>query len=135
LTAGELQVNFLPHDRLEISQPSVSDQGTDLCEEELEEEEEESMVEEQLRDLILRILGQIAPEADLGQLRPEKRLRDQFELDSVDFLNFALAIEAELKIRIPEEDFPSLSTLDGCIAYLLPRLGSSSGATPAASPE
>jgi acyl carrier protein len=101
---------------------------SDLC-------EEKRMWEEQLRDLIPRILGQIAPEAGLGQLRPEKRFRDQFELDPVDFLNFALAIEAELKIRIPEEDFPSLSTLDGCTVYLLPRLGASSGATPEASPE
>jgi acyl carrier protein len=77
------------------------------------------MQEQQIQDLILRILGQIAPEAELGQLVPEKRFRDQFGFDSVDFLNFALALQEELKIHIPEEDFPALATLEGCISYLL----------------
>jgi acyl carrier protein len=81
------------------------------------------MREEQIQDLILRILGQIAPDADLGDLRPEKRFRDQFELDSVDFLNFALALQEELQIQIPEEDFTALATLNGCVRYLLSRGG------------
>ena len=76
------------------------------------------MKEEQITDLILRILGQIAPEADLKNLRAEKRFRDQFQFDSVDFLNFAQTLQEELARRIPEEDFPSLSTLEGCINYL-----------------
>ena len=80
------------------------------------------MQEEQIQDLILRILGQIAPEAELGQVIPGQRFRDQFGFDSVDFLNFALALQEELKLHIPEEDFPSLATLDGCIRYLLGRI-------------
>ncbi|MHC1744476.1 MAG: acyl carrier protein [Syntrophobacteraceae bacterium] len=76
------------------------------------------MREEQIRHLILDRLRQIAPEADLGSLDPERRYRDQFEFDSVDFLNFALALQENLKIVIPEEDLPSLATLNGCMAYL-----------------
>jgi acyl carrier protein len=90
------------------------------------------MQEEQIQDLILRIIGQIAPEAELGHLLPGKRFRDQFGFDSVDFLNFALALQEELKIHIPEEDFPALATLDGCISYLTTK--ASPGSPPAASP-
>lgn len=77
------------------------------------------MKEEQIGELILRILGRIAPEADLKGLQPGRRFRDQFEFDSVDFLNFALVLQEELKIHIPEEDFPSLATFNGCVSYIL----------------
>jgi acyl carrier protein len=77
---------------------------------------------EQIREVIVERLRQIAPEADLDRLKPEQRFRDQFEFDSVDFLNFALGLQEHLKISIPEEDFPSLATLNGCIAYLGSRM-------------
>jgi acyl carrier protein len=79
------------------------------------------MEEKQIRDLVLKTLGQIAPEAALGNLDPEKRFRDQFQFDSVDFLNFALTLQKELEIHIPEEDFPSLATLNGCLRYFSSR--------------
>jgi acyl carrier protein len=79
------------------------------------------MNQQQIEDLILRILGQIAPEAELQDIRPEVRFRDQFEFDSVDFLNFALTLQEELRLHIPEEDFPLLGTLGGCLRYLLSR--------------
>jgi acyl carrier protein len=79
------------------------------------------MKEEQIREVIVERLRQIAPEADFDSLNPEQRFRDQFDFDSVDFLNFALALQERLKVSIPEEDFPSLATLNGCIAYLVLR--------------
>jgi acyl carrier protein len=79
------------------------------------------MREELARDCILSTLRQIAPEADLVSISPDRRFRDQLDFDSVDFLNFALALQDRLQILIPEEDFPSLATLNGCIAYILAR--------------
>ncbi len=61
---------------------------------------------------------QVAPEADFGSLDPERRFRDQLDFDSVDFLNFALSLQERLGISIPEEDFPALGTLAGCLRYL-----------------
>ena len=55
------------------------------------------------------------PETALGQMR---YLRNQFDFDSVDFMNFAVALQTHLKVEIPEEDYPQLATLNGCIAYL-----------------
>ena len=72
-----------------------------------------------IKDFVLHTIRQIAPEADIENLNPDRRFRDQFDFDSVDFLNFALALQDGLRISIPEEDFPSLATLNGCIGYLL----------------
>lgn len=67
---------------------------------------------------ILAVLKDVAPEADLDRLDPRHSFRDQFDLDSVDYLNFVMALEAAFAIRIPDADYPKLSTLAGCVAYL-----------------
>jgi acyl carrier protein len=46
------------------------------------------------------------------------RFRDQFDFDSVDFMNFAIALQERLQVTIPEKDFPQLASLVGCIAYV-----------------
>ncbi|WP_245589009.1 acyl carrier protein [Desulfatirhabdium butyrativorans] len=74
--------------------------------------------EDQIQKTILEIIGKIAPEADIAHLDPAERLRNQFDFDSVDFLNFAIALQAHLNVKIPEEDYPQLATINGCIAYL-----------------
>jgi acyl carrier protein len=71
-----------------------------------------------LSDLILETLISIAPDVDPGALEPEVAFRDQFEIDSVDFLNFVIGLEKKLGRRIPESDFPKLSSLKGCLDYL-----------------
>jgi acyl carrier protein len=78
---------------------------------------------EDIRERILHILGDIAPEADLTALRPDRSIRDQLDIDSMDFLNVVIAIDRELKVDIPESDYRHLGTLDGCVAYLAARLG------------
>ena len=72
----------------------------------------------EIRSVVLRVLGEIAPEADLEHLRPAVSFRDQLDIDSVDFLNFVVALNRELHVAIPEKDYPKLLTLDGCIDYL-----------------
>lgn len=71
-----------------------------------------------LKEIVLQTLGRIAPEAELGRLDPELSFRDQLDLDSMDLLNFVIALHQELGVEIPESDYPRLSTLSGCIAYL-----------------
>jgi acyl carrier protein len=73
---------------------------------------------EELSRLVLETLTEIAPDVDPGRLDPEAAFRDQYEIDSVDFLNFVLALEKRLERRIPETDFPRLSSLKGCLDYL-----------------
>jgi acyl carrier protein len=67
---------------------------------------------------VLRVLGDIAPEADLDTLRGDVPLREQLDLDSMDLLNVAVGLHTALGIEIPEADYPKVSTLDACVAYL-----------------
>lgn len=77
--------------------------------------------EDRIEKTVREVIGRIAPEADIDNLDPAARLRNQFDFDSVDFMNFALALEERLNVAIPEEDYPKLATLKGCIAYLASR--------------
>ncbi len=72
----------------------------------------------EIKALVLQTIRTIAPEADLENLNPDVRFRDQFDFDSVDFLNFILQVQEPLQVEIPETDYPKLATLNGCIAYL-----------------
>jgi acyl carrier protein len=81
------------------------------------------MTREEIQSVTLEILGQIAPDADLDNLDPTQSFRDQFEFDSVDYLNFVLELEKQLEIKIPEIECPRLASLNGCTAYLTKKLG------------
>jgi acyl carrier protein len=71
-----------------------------------------------VRAAILRALGGVAPEADLEHLQPDIGFREQLDIDSMDYLNFLIALHKEFHVEIPEKDYPKLSTLQGCVAYL-----------------
>ncbi|MGD1984196.1 MAG: acyl carrier protein [Chromatiaceae bacterium] len=81
------------------------------------------MTRDEIQSVTLEILGQIAPDADLDNLDPTQSFRDQFEFDSVDYLNFVLELEKQLEIKIPEIECPRLASLNGCTAYLTKKLG------------
>ncbi|MFI5455706.1 MAG: acyl carrier protein [Isosphaerales bacterium] len=76
------------------------------------------MTPTEIRDTIFRVLGAIAPEAEPDRIKPDLSLRDQLDLDSMDFLNFVIGLHKELHREIPEADYPKLVTLNGCIEYL-----------------
>lgn len=79
------------------------------------------MTKEEIKAVVLRILGDIAPEADLSRLKPDVSFRDQLDIDSMDFLNFVIALDEELDVGIPESDYPKLSTLEACVELLSSR--------------
>lgn len=76
------------------------------------------MTDAEIRTLILDLIGEIAPEADLTSARDQDDLRELFDLDSMDFANLVVAIHNRLKVDIPEADYNKLFTLSGVIAYL-----------------
>lgn len=79
------------------------------------------MTEDEIRATVLRLLGEIAPEADAVRLDPERPLRDQLDLDSMDILNLMIALHDALHVDIPETDYAKLATLNGAVAYLTKR--------------
>jgi acyl carrier protein len=70
------------------------------------------------KSLIIDVLSNIAPEADYTSLPGKAQLRDELDLDSMDFLNFIAAVHERTQINIPEADYPKLFTLDGAVSYL-----------------
>jgi acyl carrier protein len=79
------------------------------------------MSDQAVRDIILGIIAVVAPDADLSDVRNDVRLRDQLELDSMDFLDIVMELRKRYKIEVPKEDYPQLATLDSCVAYLSPK--------------
>lgn len=76
------------------------------------------MLPTELASLVLQTIGHVAPEANIENLDPDVRFRDQFDFDSVDFVNLIEHLNHALQIKIPETDYPQLTTLNGCITYL-----------------
>jgi acyl carrier protein len=72
----------------------------------------------ELRPIVLRALRKVAPEADPDRIDPKESLRDQLDIDSMDFLNFLIALHEALGVDIPETDYSRLSTLQAILEYL-----------------
>jgi acyl carrier protein len=78
---------------------------------------------DEIRSTVLRLLGNVAPEADPASLRPDVPFRDQLDIDSMDLQNFVIALYKEIGVDIPERDYPKLMSLDGAVAYLVKATG------------
>ncbi len=79
------------------------------------------MSDQEVRNIVLDIIATVAPDADLSDVRPDVRLRDQLDMDSMDFLDIVMELRKRHKIEVPKEDYPQLATLDSCAAYLGPK--------------
>jgi acyl carrier protein len=73
---------------------------------------------EQIRATILAVLGGIAPEVEPDSIDPEIDLRDQLDIDSMDFLNLVIGVHKRLGVDIPEAHYPRLTTLNGFVDYV-----------------
>ena len=80
------------------------------------------MTEEEVVIAIKDIIQTVAPDEDVSALDPSERLRDQIDLDSMDFLDIVMELRKLYGLQVPEEDYKELATLDGCVAYLHPKL-------------
>ncbi len=80
------------------------------------------MTAEEIKDVLIEIIEDIDEDADMASLKPDVALRDQLDLDSMDFLDIVMELRKRYKIQIPEADYPHLATLDSCVAYLTPML-------------
>lgn len=81
------------------------------------------MTKQEVRAAVLRLLGAIAPEADLTTLDPDAPLREQLDLDSMDVLNFFVALDRELHVDVPEAAYAKVATLNQCVDHVAAALG------------
>ncbi len=80
------------------------------------------MDDAQLRQQVFAALQGIAPEVEPDTLHGDRPLRDEVDLDSMDWLRFLAALHQRLGVNIPEADYQQLTTLDVLLAYLCRRL-------------
>ena len=80
------------------------------------------MTRTEVEEVLLEIIADIDEEADFDALDPDKPLRDQLDLDSMDFLDIVMELRKRYKLQIPEDEYPELATLNSCINYLEPKL-------------
>jgi acyl carrier protein len=80
------------------------------------------MTRDSIKDVIIEIIEDIDEDADFDNLDPDQPLRDQLELDSMDFLDIVMELRKRYQLQVPEEDYPHLATLTSCVNYLEPHL-------------
>ena len=80
------------------------------------------MTRDDVRNAVIGILTDIAPDEDFDVLKDEEKLRDQFDLDSMDFLDIVMELRKRYNIEVPETDYEQLVTMTSCIDYLQPLL-------------
>ncbi len=78
------------------------------------------MTEQQVKEIVLDIISVVAPDSELDGVKSDQPLRDQLDLDSMDFLDIVMELRKRYKIEVPKEDYPHLASLDSCASYLLP---------------
>lgn len=76
------------------------------------------MTREEIRRAVLACLAEVAPDADLASLDADADLRRELDLDSMDVLNFVIALHKATGIEIREADYRRMSTLRGCVEHL-----------------
>lgn len=74
-----------------------------------------------VRQIVLDIISDIAPDEDVTNLDDAKSLREQLDLDSMDFLDIVMELRKRHKVEVPQEDYPKLATLESCVTYLSPK--------------
>lgn len=80
------------------------------------------MTRDEIKDVIVEIIADIDEEAEMAAIDADKPLRDQLDLDSMDFLDIVMELRKRYKLQIPEADYPELATLSSCVNYLEPKL-------------
>lgn len=76
------------------------------------------MNDAEIRQLACKLLADIAPDTDPASLPGDRDIREELDIDSIDFLNFVIALSKSTGRTVPEADYARLFTLDGIVAYL-----------------
>lgn len=76
----------------------------------------------EIRQAIVDILKDIAPDDPVDDLNDDQSFRDQMELDSMDFLDIVMELRKRYRVQVPEEDYPSLASMASTVEYLEPKM-------------
>ena len=80
------------------------------------------MTDQDIRAVVAQQLGRIAPEIHFDDIDPSEDLREECDIDSMDFLTLITGLGKELSLPMPEADYDQMRTLEDLLAYLGSRL-------------
>ena len=80
------------------------------------------MTRDEIKNVLIEIIKDIDEDASFHLLKPDQSLRDQLDLDSMDFLDIVMELRRRYKLKILEADYLEFETLDSSISYLTPKL-------------
>jgi acyl carrier protein len=80
------------------------------------------MTNQEVKSVLMEIVAEIIPDEDLTGLKDDIPIREQVELDSMDFLDIIMELRKRYGIEVPEDDYMELATIDSSVAYLEPRM-------------
>ena len=78
------------------------------------------MTDDNIKQAIIGIINDINPDEDTSNIVAGERLRDQLDLDSMDFLDIVMELRKRYRVQIPEEDYPQLASMQSTVTYLEP---------------
>ncbi len=81
------------------------------------------MTKQEIRDTIVDCLCEVAPEIDPATVKDDVSFRDQFDVDSMDLLNFVIAMHEQLHVDIPESEYARLGTVDLLVEFISAQVG------------
>lgn len=76
------------------------------------------MTSENIHQIIVALLQQIAPDTEPSELKLDENIRETLNIDSFDFLQFVIALHEKTGVEIPEEDYGKINTIQNAIAYI-----------------
>jgi acyl carrier protein len=76
----------------------------------------------EIKEAVVEILSDIAPDEDLSTLKDDVPFREQLELDSMDFLDIVMELRKRYRMQIPEKDYGELASMTSTVNYLEPRM-------------
>lgn len=80
------------------------------------------MTRDEIRDVVVEIIQDIDEDAEVLNIKADLPLRDQLDLDSMDFLDIVMELRKRYQLQVPEADYPELASLASCVNYLEPLL-------------
>ncbi len=80
------------------------------------------MTRPEIREAVIGILSDIAPDEDYNALKDDVSFREQLSMDSMDMLDIVLELRRRYKLQIPESDYPNLVSMETSLNYLEPLL-------------
>ncbi|MGA9252185.1 MAG: acyl carrier protein [Roseobacter sp.] len=84
------------------------------------------MTNDPIQTVILKQLYAIAPDIDINDINPSADLRDEFDIDSMDFLNLITALGKRYDLQMPEADYEQMRSLTDLVKYLQEKVAEAS---------